>query len=137
MPIVAFLPGRTNAPWWHEYVMQARELRFVRRKVSLPRRSDEEDSAQADAEAAMAQSMTFTVAQLHVLYQALCRAVEWESTLADAQKPHVGALKGQCLKQYRISKAAELQYSNMREYIGRHLRGENKRAGRDEGRVKP
>jgi phage N-6-adenine-methyltransferase len=33
--IVALIPGRTNAPWWHEYVMQAREIRFVRRKVSF------------------------------------------------------------------------------------------------------
>jgi phage N-6-adenine-methyltransferase len=33
--IVSFLPGRTNAPWWHDHVMQAREIRFVRRKVSF------------------------------------------------------------------------------------------------------
>ncbi len=33
--IVSFLPGRTNAPWWHDYVMRAREIRFVRRKVSF------------------------------------------------------------------------------------------------------
>jgi phage N-6-adenine-methyltransferase len=33
--IVGFLPGRTNAPWWHEYVMMASETRFVRRKVSF------------------------------------------------------------------------------------------------------
>jgi phage N-6-adenine-methyltransferase len=33
--IVGFLPGRTNAPWWHDHVMQAREIRFVRRKVSF------------------------------------------------------------------------------------------------------
>jgi phage N-6-adenine-methyltransferase len=33
--IVGFLPGRTNAPWWHDHVMQAIELRFVRRKVSF------------------------------------------------------------------------------------------------------
>jgi phage N-6-adenine-methyltransferase len=33
--IVGFLPGRTNAPWWHDYVMTANEIRFVRRKVSF------------------------------------------------------------------------------------------------------
>lgn len=33
--IVGFLPGRTNAPWWHDYVMKAAEIRFVRRKVSF------------------------------------------------------------------------------------------------------
>jgi phage N-6-adenine-methyltransferase len=33
--IVGFLPGRTNAPWWHDYVLQATEIRFVRRKVSF------------------------------------------------------------------------------------------------------
>lgn len=36
--IVGFLPGRTNAPWWHDYVMRAREIRFVRRKVSFANR---------------------------------------------------------------------------------------------------
>jgi phage N-6-adenine-methyltransferase len=34
-PIVSFLPGRTNAPWWHDDVMRALQLRFVRRKVSF------------------------------------------------------------------------------------------------------
>ena len=33
--VVGFLPGRTNAPWWHDHVMQASEIRFVRRKVSF------------------------------------------------------------------------------------------------------
>jgi phage N-6-adenine-methyltransferase len=33
--IVGFLPGRTNAPWWHDYVMRAFEIRCVRRKVSF------------------------------------------------------------------------------------------------------
>ena len=33
--IVGFLPGRTNPPWWHNHVMKAREIRFVRRKVSF------------------------------------------------------------------------------------------------------
>jgi phage N-6-adenine-methyltransferase len=33
--IVGFLPGRTNAPWWHDDVMNAKEIRFVRRKVSF------------------------------------------------------------------------------------------------------
>jgi phage N-6-adenine-methyltransferase len=34
-PIIAMLPGRTNAPWWHDYVMQAMIIRFIRRKVSF------------------------------------------------------------------------------------------------------
>jgi phage N-6-adenine-methyltransferase len=33
--IVGFLPGRTNAPWWHDHVMRAWQLRFVWRKVSF------------------------------------------------------------------------------------------------------
>lgn len=33
--IVGFLPGRTNAPWWHDHVMKAIEIWFVRRKVSF------------------------------------------------------------------------------------------------------
>lgn len=33
--VVALIPARTNAPWWHDYVMRAREIRFVRRKVSF------------------------------------------------------------------------------------------------------
>lgn len=31
--VVALLPSRTNAPWWHEFVMKAREIRFIRKKV--------------------------------------------------------------------------------------------------------
>jgi phage N-6-adenine-methyltransferase len=31
--IVCLVPGRTNAPWWHDYVMKASEIRFIRRKV--------------------------------------------------------------------------------------------------------
>jgi len=33
--IVAVVPGRTNPPWWHDYVMKAAEIRFVPRKVSF------------------------------------------------------------------------------------------------------
>jgi len=33
--IVALLPGRTNPPWWHDHVMKAREIRFVRGKVNF------------------------------------------------------------------------------------------------------
>lgn len=33
--IVACLPGRTNPPWWHDHVMRAAELRFVKRKQSF------------------------------------------------------------------------------------------------------
>jgi len=32
---VVVVPGRTNPPWWHEYVMKAAELRFVKRKASF------------------------------------------------------------------------------------------------------
>lgn len=31
--IVVLVPGRTNAPWWHDHVMKAAEVRFIRRKV--------------------------------------------------------------------------------------------------------
>jgi phage N-6-adenine-methyltransferase len=31
--IVALVPGRTNAPWWHDIVMKAAEVRFIRSKV--------------------------------------------------------------------------------------------------------
>lgn len=31
--VVALIPNRSNAPWWHEYVMKAAEIRFVRKKV--------------------------------------------------------------------------------------------------------
>jgi len=33
--IVAIVPGRTNAPWWHRWIMQADEIRFVRKKMSF------------------------------------------------------------------------------------------------------
>lgn len=33
--VVCLIPARTNAPWWHDFVMKAREIRFVRRKVSF------------------------------------------------------------------------------------------------------
>jgi phage N-6-adenine-methyltransferase len=31
--VVALIPNRSNAPWWHDYVMHAHEIRFVRKKV--------------------------------------------------------------------------------------------------------
>lgn len=31
--VVCLLPSRTNAPWWHEHVMKAQEIRFIRKKV--------------------------------------------------------------------------------------------------------
>lgn len=31
--VVALIPNRSNAPWWHEYVMRAHEIRFIRKKV--------------------------------------------------------------------------------------------------------
>ena len=31
--VVALIPARTNAPWWHDYVMKAAEIRFIRHKV--------------------------------------------------------------------------------------------------------
>lgn len=31
--VVALVPNRSNAPWWHDYVMKSREIRFVRKKV--------------------------------------------------------------------------------------------------------
>lgn len=33
--VVALIPNRSNAPWWHEWVMRANELRFVRKKVAF------------------------------------------------------------------------------------------------------
>jgi site-specific DNA-methyltransferase (adenine-specific) len=33
--IVCLVPTRTNAPWWHDYVMKANEIRFIRKKVSF------------------------------------------------------------------------------------------------------
>jgi site-specific DNA-methyltransferase (adenine-specific) len=33
--VVALIPNRSNAPWWHEYVMKAKEIRFVKHKVSF------------------------------------------------------------------------------------------------------
>lgn len=33
--VVALIPNRSNAPWWHEYVMKAREIRFIKHKVSF------------------------------------------------------------------------------------------------------
>lgn len=31
--VVCLIPNRSNAPWWHEYVMMASEIRFIRKKV--------------------------------------------------------------------------------------------------------
>ncbi len=33
--VVCLIPTRTNAPWWHDYVMRADEIRFIRKKVSF------------------------------------------------------------------------------------------------------
>jgi site-specific DNA-methyltransferase (adenine-specific) len=33
--VVCLVPTRTNAPWWHDYVMKAAEIRFIRKKVSF------------------------------------------------------------------------------------------------------
>lgn len=33
--IVALVPTRTNAPWWHEWVMRADEIRFIRKKLAF------------------------------------------------------------------------------------------------------
>jgi phage N-6-adenine-methyltransferase len=38
--VVALIPSRTNAPWWHDYVMNADEIRFIRKKVSFGGRVD-------------------------------------------------------------------------------------------------
>jgi len=31
--VVCLIPNRSNAPWWHEYVMRASEIRFVVKKI--------------------------------------------------------------------------------------------------------
>jgi phage N-6-adenine-methyltransferase len=33
--IVALVPTRTNPPWWHQYAMNATEIRFIERKLSF------------------------------------------------------------------------------------------------------
>lgn len=33
--IVCLVPTRTNAPWWHDYAMQATEIRFIRKKLAF------------------------------------------------------------------------------------------------------
>jgi phage N-6-adenine-methyltransferase len=33
--VVALIPNRSNAPWWHEYVMRATEIRFIKHKVAF------------------------------------------------------------------------------------------------------
>jgi phage N-6-adenine-methyltransferase len=32
---VCLIPSRTNPPWWHDFVMKATEIRFIRSKVSF------------------------------------------------------------------------------------------------------
>ena len=33
--VVCLLPVRSNPPWWHDYVMKATEIRFIRSKLSF------------------------------------------------------------------------------------------------------
>jgi len=33
--VVALVPTRTNPPWWHEWVMKADEIRFIKKKGSF------------------------------------------------------------------------------------------------------
>lgn len=33
--VVALVPGSTNPPWWHDWVMKSKEIRFIRKKVSF------------------------------------------------------------------------------------------------------
>jgi phage N-6-adenine-methyltransferase len=33
--VVCLIPNRSNAPWWHDYVMKAHEIRFVKHKVAF------------------------------------------------------------------------------------------------------
>lgn len=33
--VVCLIPNRSNAPWWHDYVMRAREIRFIKHKVAF------------------------------------------------------------------------------------------------------
>jgi phage N-6-adenine-methyltransferase len=33
--VVALVPTRTNAPWWHDYALKADEIRFVRKKLAF------------------------------------------------------------------------------------------------------
>ena len=34
-PVVCLLPARTDTKWWHEYVMQADEIRFVQGRLTF------------------------------------------------------------------------------------------------------
>jgi phage N-6-adenine-methyltransferase len=33
--VVALVPTNTNAPWWHDWVLRADEIRFIRKKLSF------------------------------------------------------------------------------------------------------
>lgn len=33
--VVALIPTRTNAPWWHLYAMKAHEIRFIKSKLAF------------------------------------------------------------------------------------------------------
>jgi site-specific DNA-methyltransferase (adenine-specific) len=34
-PVVCLLPARTDTKWWHDYIMQADEIRFVRGRLTF------------------------------------------------------------------------------------------------------
>lgn len=38
--VVCLIPNRSNAPWWHDYVMKAKEIRFIKHKVSFGGEAD-------------------------------------------------------------------------------------------------
>ena len=63
--------------------------------------------------------MRFNAAQLHLLFRALTNAIEWQDSLADSLKPSRDDARW-----YQRAVAASLAYSNIREQIGRRLRGE-------------
>jgi hypothetical protein len=65
--------------------------------------------------------MKFNKAQLHVLFRALTNAIEWQDTLPDTFRGSKSDLKW-----FQQTKNESLIYSNMREQIGRVLRGESK-----------
>jgi phage N-6-adenine-methyltransferase len=41
--VVALIPNRSNAPWWHDYVMKAAEIRFIKHKVAFDVPNPEQD----------------------------------------------------------------------------------------------
>lgn len=62
----------------------------------------------------------FSKPQLHVLYRALDDAADWQNALADScNVPGI-----ECQIQRKKAQNQELVYRNMREQIGRFLRGE-------------